>query len=140
MRSELERAIALAVHAHAGQTDKQGQPYILHLLRVMLASPPDCRVPAVLHDLFEDTNKTPDDIRSIYDIGEENIQTVQVLTKGKKEPYDRYITRIKSDPRAVIIKCRDLQDNLDRIADLSETDQNRLKPKYLKALQTLKKY
>lgn len=33
----LERAIEIAARAHAGQTDKAGQPYILHPLRVMLA-------------------------------------------------------------------------------------------------------
>ena len=31
----LENAIALAVKEHAGQTDKAGEPYILHPLRVM---------------------------------------------------------------------------------------------------------
>jgi (p)ppGpp synthase/HD superfamily hydrolase len=30
----LEDAIALAVHAHAGQRDKVGAPYILHPLRL----------------------------------------------------------------------------------------------------------
>ena len=34
--STLERAIAIAATAHAGQTDKAGAPYILHPLRVML--------------------------------------------------------------------------------------------------------
>lgn len=34
--SSLERAIAIAAKAHAGQIDKAGQPYILHPLRVML--------------------------------------------------------------------------------------------------------
>jgi GTP diphosphokinase / guanosine-3',5'-bis(diphosphate) 3'-diphosphatase len=29
----LERAIKIAAHAHAGQTDKAGQPYILRPLR-----------------------------------------------------------------------------------------------------------
>jgi len=32
----LEKAILIAVHAHHGQTDKAGDPYILHSLRVML--------------------------------------------------------------------------------------------------------
>jgi GTP diphosphokinase / guanosine-3',5'-bis(diphosphate) 3'-diphosphatase len=35
--STLERAIAIAAAAHAGQVDKAGTPYILHPLRVMLA-------------------------------------------------------------------------------------------------------
>jgi (p)ppGpp synthase/HD superfamily hydrolase len=32
----LERAIAIAAEAHAGQRDKAGAPYVLHALRVML--------------------------------------------------------------------------------------------------------
>lgn len=35
--STLERAIAIAAAAHAGQLDKAGRPYILHPLRVKLA-------------------------------------------------------------------------------------------------------
>ena len=31
----LQRAIEIAVKAHAGQIDKVGQPYIMHHLRVM---------------------------------------------------------------------------------------------------------
>ena len=33
--STLERAIAIAAEAHLGQTDRAGEPYILHPLRVM---------------------------------------------------------------------------------------------------------
>jgi GTP diphosphokinase / guanosine-3',5'-bis(diphosphate) 3'-diphosphatase len=53
----LERAIEIAARAHAGQTDKAGQPYILHPLRVMLAvnSLPE-KMAAVMHDVVEDTN------------------------------------------------------------------------------------
>jgi len=31
----LEKAILIALEAHQGQTDKAGEPYILHPLRVM---------------------------------------------------------------------------------------------------------
>lgn len=31
----LEKAIKIALKAHAGQKDKAGEPYILHLLSVM---------------------------------------------------------------------------------------------------------
>ena len=48
----LERAIAIAAAAHAGQVDKAGQPYILHPLRVMLrVHTPEERMAAVLNDV-----------------------------------------------------------------------------------------
>jgi (p)ppGpp synthase/HD superfamily hydrolase len=52
----LERAIAIAAEAHAGQVDKAGQAYILHPLRVMLRmGSAHERMAAVLHDVVEDT-------------------------------------------------------------------------------------
>jgi len=36
----LERAISIAVEAHRGQEDKNGAPYILHPLRMMLLNIP----------------------------------------------------------------------------------------------------
>lgn len=35
--STIEKALQIAAAAHAGQTDKAGEPYILHPIRVMLA-------------------------------------------------------------------------------------------------------
>ena len=60
----LERAIAIATKAHAGQIDKAGEPYILHALRVMLAvETPEERTAAVLHDVVEDTDWTIEGLR-----------------------------------------------------------------------------
>lgn len=57
--SMLERAIDIAVKAHAGQLDKAGEPYILHPLRVMLScTSEDARIVGVLHDVVEDTEWT----------------------------------------------------------------------------------
>src|SRR5687767_7834956 len=54
--SRLERAIAIAAEAHAGQVDKAGAAYILHPLRVMLRMRTASeRIAAVLHDVVEDT-------------------------------------------------------------------------------------
>jgi hypothetical protein len=53
--STLERAIVIAVEAHAGQVDKGGAPYVLHPLRMMLSmTSTDERIVAVLHDVCED--------------------------------------------------------------------------------------
>ena len=52
--STLERAIAIAAQAHAGQLDKGGAPYILHPLRVMQRqASEEAQVVGVLHDLIE---------------------------------------------------------------------------------------
>jgi (p)ppGpp synthase/HD superfamily hydrolase len=51
----LERAIAIAVAAHTGQTDKAGVPYILHPLSIMHSLETDLeRIVGVLHDVVED--------------------------------------------------------------------------------------
>ena len=53
--STLERAIAIAAEAHAGQVDWAGVPYVLHPLRIMLrVSSNDERAVAVLHDVCKD--------------------------------------------------------------------------------------
>ncbi len=51
----LERAIQIAVEAHAGQIDKANEPYILHPLRVMFGVEGEvARMAAVLYDVVED--------------------------------------------------------------------------------------
>ena len=53
--STLERAIAIAAEAHAGQFDKGGNPYILHPMRVMLSlRTEEEQIVGVLHDVCED--------------------------------------------------------------------------------------
>ncbi len=65
----LEDAIALAAKAHAGQTDKAGAPYVLHLLRVMQAQESTgARMAGVLHDLVEDTGYTFEDLEDNMDV------------------------------------------------------------------------
>jgi (p)ppGpp synthase/HD superfamily hydrolase len=57
----LERAIACAFDAHAGQKypSPEPEPYILHPLRVMCAvDGAHARMAAVLHDVIEDTEVT----------------------------------------------------------------------------------
>jgi hypothetical protein len=61
----IERAIEIAAKAHAGVKDKQGQPYLLHPLRVMMGvEGEEAQIVAVLHDVVEDTPISLDDIRA----------------------------------------------------------------------------
>jgi len=61
----LETAIRIAVEAHAGQKDRNGQPYILHPLRVMAqVLTPDEKIVAILHDVIEDTPWTLDQLKA----------------------------------------------------------------------------
>lgn len=48
----IEKALQIAAKAHEGQKDKEGQPYILHPLRVMSrVAEEDAQIVAVLHDM-----------------------------------------------------------------------------------------
>ncbi len=59
MTATFEDALALATEKFRGITDSDGQPYILHCLRVTLAQSDDlARQVAVLHDVVEDTDVT----------------------------------------------------------------------------------
>ena len=63
--STLERAIAIAAEAHAGQIDKAGEAYILHPLRLMLSLDTEVeRKVAVLHDVVEDSGITLEQLRA----------------------------------------------------------------------------
>ena len=124
----LEDAISLAVHAHRGQLDKAGQPYILHPLRVMLALRDEIEMMVgVLHDVIEDTGLTLADLQRM---GYSSIvmETLNILTKRPEDDYDDYIARIKPHPMARQVKLADLKDNMDlsRLNGLTPRDQARM--------------
>lgn len=133
--STLEDAILLAVQAHRGQIDKAGQPYILHVLRVMfrLESEKE-RMVGVLHDVVEDTKYTLDDLRQMG-YPKEVLAALDSLTKKSDESYEAFIERTKGNPIASRVKVADLEDNLDltRLREITEKDVERLK-KYRIAL------
>jgi (p)ppGpp synthase/HD superfamily hydrolase len=82
----LERAVEIAAKAHAGVKDKQGQPYILHPIRVMMGvEDDDAKMVAVLHDVIEDTEVTLDDIRAAG-FSEAVIAALDLVTHRKDRP------------------------------------------------------
>src|SRR5580704_19354232 len=97
--STLERAIAIAAEAHAGQLDKAGTPYILHPLRVMLGmSSIDERIVAALHDVCEDCpGWTLDRLRS-EGFSNRIIDALQSVTKCEAEDYYDFVRRSAANP------------------------------------------
>ena len=125
----LERAIEIAVRAHAGQVDKAGQPYILHPLRVMFAVKSlHERMAAVLHDVVEDTQVTLDNLRA-EGFPTEVLDAVSALTKTKGEARIAAAKRAAENPIARVVKLADGADNMDlsRISQPTEEDFARLK-------------
>ena len=132
-------AIEIAAKAHYGQTDKVGEPYIFHPLRVMLAVQGiKERCVAVLHDVLEDTDMTEGEL---YGLGmtSDIVVTVKAMTKKTGEDYDSYIRRVAGNPCARVVKIADIRDNASpiRLYKLQPATVQRLTSKYVKALQHL---
>lgn len=132
---ELERAIAIAAEAHAGQTDKAGQPYILHPLRVMLgAKTHDERVVAVLHDVVEDSDWT---IQELMGEGLTEVQAAAIdsVTHREEECYTDYVERAGKNEIGRAVKILDLHNNCD-LARIGAKKHDKIR-KYKAALATL---
>jgi len=117
-RGTLEDAIALAVEKFRGVQDKEGQPYILHLLRVaMSVTDPDARIVGLLHDIVEDTDVTLHDLRALS-FSENIVGGVDCLTHRSGVSYCDYVIGIQKHSIARACKIADLNDNyrLDRVA------------------------
>jgi (p)ppGpp synthase/HD superfamily hydrolase len=109
-------AIAFAAGKHVEQTDKAGQPYILHPLRVMAAMDTDeARRVALLHGVVEEGGVTLDELRTLG-YPEREVLALDALTKRADEhdDYSKFIDRVLRNPLAAKVKLADLEDNLDR--------------------------
>ena len=138
--SDLDRAIVIAVEAHAGQFDRAGEPYILHPLRVMMSvSTTEERIVAVLHDVVEDCPEW--DLSRLQEEGfsDSVIAGIDSVTKRRGEPYMVFIDRARWDPIGRVVKRADLNDNIDqrRLGKLPKAEADRLHAKYFKALVEL---
>lgn len=139
MMSTLERAIEIAVQAHKGQQDRNGQPYILHPLRVMAQMESDeTRIVAILHDVVEDSAEWDLERLRTEGFGERILTALDAVTKREGEAYADFVARSARDPLAVIVKLGDLRDNMDirRLDVLTPRAVERL-GRYLAAYQLL---
>ena len=122
----------IAAKKHAGQTDKQGVPYIEHPTRVAESlHDPGLKIVALLHDTIEDTDCTRDELLK-SGIDAAFVDMVCALTHNKNEPYLDYIRRLKkTNPEVIPVKLADIHDNLRPGCPAI------LRERYLEALQVL---
>jgi (p)ppGpp synthase/HD superfamily hydrolase len=137
--SPLEQAIEIALESHEDDTDKAGEPYIRHPLRVMEAMETDEeRIAAVLHDVVEDADETLDDIECKF--GTEIRDAVDALTRREEEgeSYMEFVERAADNSIARRVKIADIEDNLDLTRlDSVKDDVLDNQEKYLRAWLTL---
>ena len=135
----LERAIQIAVEAHAGAKDRGGKAYILHPIGVMMRCETDEeKIVAILHDVVEDTDWTFDALRE-EGFSKTIIEALETVTKhSDDEDYDEFVQRSLKNEIGRKVKIADLRDNLDvtRVGELTDKDIERIN-KYKRALKTL---
>lgn len=136
----IEKSLAIALKAYAGQKDKAGKAYILHPLRIMskMASEYEMSV-ALLHDVIEDSDYSAEDLLA-EGIPHEVVEAVTLLTKIDGETYDQFIDRVIGNALASKIKLADIEDNINllRLESVREKDLERV-AKYHKAWKKLTK-
>ena len=135
-------ALRIAIRAHEGQKDKAGREYVMHPIRVAeRCKDPKAKIVALLHDTIEDTDVTPEYLRS-QGFPEEIIEGVLSVTKQEgeegEENYEDFVLRAAKNPLGKEVKLADLEDNMDirRLKNITDDDVTRLR-KYLRAWHLL---
>lgn len=131
----------LCDHAHMGQLDKAGRPYVEHPRRVagyVAGADTTAVATALLHDALEDSSMTSTDLAAAG-ITAKIIEVVELLTRRNGVSSDEYYRRIRAHPIARDVKLADLADNTDpdRLALLTPADRSRLMAKYTAAYAAL---
>ena len=124
---QFQIALELAVEKHKNQTDKAGNPYILHPLHVMEnVNNKEGKIVAILHDIIEDTDITENYLLKIG-LSKRIVDAVVALTRSEDMDYQEYIKNLSSNPLANEVKLADLEHNMDlkRLPTLEEKDLER---------------
>ena len=112
MSQYLHKAIIIACEAHQGQSSINGEPYILHPLRLLIkAKSNEERIIAILHDVIEKTNISLADLKT-QGFNQNIISSIDSLSRRRGEPYVDYIGRLMQNRISVKIKLLDLADNI----------------------------
>lgn len=153
--SDLAAALMVAIRVHAGQSDKQGEPYLLHVLRVVEAVSDEAKTVAALHDVLEDSDVPAAELAPVGLEGDEWVALEALTRKPARWTYAEYIDQVAghADHAGVLareVKLADLRDNVARIPSRETTkacgagcfcewDRNwrPLKARYERAIATL---
>ena len=112
MSQYLHKAITIACEAHQGQSSINGEPYILHPLRLLIkAKSNEERIIAILHDVIEKTNISLADLKN-KGFDQNIISSIDSLSRRRSESYFDYIRRLMQNRISVKIKLLDLADNI----------------------------
>jgi (p)ppGpp synthase/HD superfamily hydrolase len=132
----LEDVWVLAYIAHAGQTDKIGEPYFGHVEAVAKSLAPfgvRMQMAGYLHDVIEDADGwRAKDLREAG-IPDDVVALVEAVTNEPGISYEKKMAQITRRGRdAVLLKIADNAHNsrADRMARLSDKDRERLSQKY----------
>lgn len=141
MAITVEEATELARRAHAGQVDKAGRDYFLHVCAVrdaLAAYGDDAQVAGVLHDVLEDTALTEDDLARAG-VPAHVLRAIVSVTRLPGEPYMAMIGRAAADGLGRVVKLADNADNTreDRMAALDPARAASLRKRYARARAAL---
>ncbi len=140
MEHLLETAIRLAAKVHRGQTDRFGNPYILHVMRVMMRGHDlDEQMLGALHDVLERSTLTEAEILK-KGFSPRVVKALKHITRVPEETYEQYIDRVVQDNLAIRVKINDLADKMDllHVQQLDPADLKRYN-KQLTAYHRMKK-
>lgn len=138
----LNKAMTLAAFAHDGQTDKNGEPYLWHCLRVGISMLPDVNaaVVGVLHDILEDTETDREMVVDAIRPYGECWTAILAITRNADESEIDYLRRLSGNDLALKVKLYgDIPDNSnpERLAKLPTDVRTRLEAKYASAKKIL---
>lgn len=122
----LSKMLHITTNAHHGQFDRGGNPYVLHVLKVMHYTKTDdeeLQCIALGHDVVEDTDVTYQDLRDAG-MTDRIIDGIRALTKVPGQTYDEYKAGVFGNVDAMRVKLADLRHNTDvrRLKGVSEKD------------------